>query len=47
MPFKQGNSLTDDDAFDVAAYFSQKDRPDFLKKAFGWPKGKRPKDARY
>jgi thiosulfate dehydrogenase len=47
MPFGQGNSLTDDEAFDVAAYFSQKDRPDFLKKSFDWPKGKKPKDARY
>jgi len=47
MPLGQGGSLTDDEAYDVAAYFSSKDRPDFSKKYFDWPKGKKPKDARY
>jgi thiosulfate dehydrogenase len=47
MPFGQGGTLTDDEAFDVAAYFSSKDRPDFSKKHLDWPKGKKPKDARY
>ena len=39
--------LSDDDAFDVAAYFTQQDRPDFKKKIQDWLKGDKPKDARY
>ncbi len=47
MPLGMGGSLTDDEAWDVAFYFSQQDRPDFLDKKNDWPKGGRPKDARY
>lgn len=47
MPLGQGNSLTDDEAWDVAAYFIQQPRPDFKKKVNDWLKGDKPKDARY
>ncbi len=47
MPLGQGNSLSDDDAFDVAAYFVNQDRPDFKKKIHDWVNGDKPKDARY
>jgi thiosulfate dehydrogenase len=47
MPLGQGNTLSDDDAWDVAAYFTQQSRPDFKKKVKDWPKGDKPKDARY
>lgn len=47
MPLAQGNTLTDDEAWDVAAYFTQQDRPDFAKKQSDWVNGDRPEDARY
>lgn len=47
MPLAQGGTLSDDEAWDVAAYVSQLDRPDFAKKSADWPKGKKPVDARY
>ncbi|MBN8539796.1 MAG: c-type cytochrome [Deltaproteobacteria bacterium] len=47
MPLGQGGSLTDDEAWDVAAYFTQMKRPDFGSKAKDWPKGEKPEDARY
>ncbi|MCB0379012.1 MAG: c-type cytochrome [Bdellovibrionales bacterium] len=47
MPLGQGGSLTDKEAWDVAAYFSTQPRPDFAKKHLDWPKGKKPEDARY
>lgn len=47
MPLGQGGSLSDDEAWDVAGYFSQQNRPDFKNKSKDWPKGDRPKDARY
>lgn len=47
MPLGQGGSLTDDEAWDVAAYFAQMKRPDFASKAKDWPKGEKPEDARY
>lgn len=47
MPLGQGDSLSDDEAWDVAAYFSQQQRPDFKKKVNDWLKGDKPKDARY
>lgn len=47
MPLGQGNSLTDDEAWDVAAYFSIQQRPDFKKKVNDWLKGGKPSDARY
>lgn len=45
-PFGQGE-LSDQEAVDVAYYFTQKPRPDFAGKANDWPRDKKPKDARY
>lgn len=42
-----GNVLTDQDAVDVAEFFTHKPRPDFAKKDGDWPTAKKPKDARY
>lgn len=47
MPLAQGGTLSDEDAWDVAAYFTRQERPDFPGKVNDWPKGGRPKDARY
>lgn len=46
FPLGQGN-LNDQDAVDVAEYFSHMPRPDFPEKVNDWPKGGKPKDARY
>lgn len=46
FPLGQGN-LSDQDAVDVAEYFSHMPRPDFPDKVKDWPKGKKPVDARY
>ena len=42
-----GNVLSDQDAVDVAEFFTHQPRPDFAKKDGDWPNTKRPKDARY
>lgn len=42
-----GNVLSDQDAVDVAQFFTHKPRPDFAGKVNDWPSGKKPKDARY
>lgn len=47
MPLGQGGSLSDQDAYDVAAFFTRQPRPDYADKAKDWPKGDKPKDARY
>ena len=47
MPFGQGGSLSDQEAYDIAAYFTTQERPDFLLKQEDWPKGGKPNDARY
>jgi thiosulfate dehydrogenase len=47
MPSGQGGSLTDQDAFDVAAFFTHQPRPDFARKLEDWPMGDKPDDARY
>lgn len=47
MPLGQGNTLTDQEAFDVALYFTQQPRPDFAEKSSDWPDGDKPEDARY
>lgn len=47
MPLGQGGTLTDEEAQNVAAYFTTKPRPDFRRKAQDWPKGEKPSDARY
>lgn len=43
----QGGSMTEQEAVDVAEYFSHQPRPDFPNKVNDWPKGGKPKDARY
>ena len=45
FPLGQGG-LSDQDAVDVAAYFSQMPRPDFPDKVKDWPKDPKPSDAR-
>jgi len=47
MPLGQGGTLTDQEAFDVALYFTQQPRPDFAGKQNDWPRGGKPEDARY
>jgi thiosulfate dehydrogenase len=46
MPLGQGGSLTDQEAVDVAEFFTHQPRPVFSGKAQDWPKGDKPKDAR-
>ncbi len=46
FPLGQGG-LSDQDAVDVAEYFSHMPRPDFPDKVKDWPKDAKPKDARY
>lgn len=45
-PLGQGG-LSDQEAVDVAEYFSHQPRPDFAAKVKDWPKDKKPTDARY
>jgi thiosulfate dehydrogenase len=47
MPRSWGWSLSDDAAYDVAAYINAQPRPDFPGKANDWPKGGRPADSPY
>ena len=47
MPRSWGWSLSDDDAYDVAAYINAQPRPDFPGKANDWPKGGKPSDSPY
>ena len=47
MPLGQGGSLSDQEAFDVAAFFTRQPRPDFAGKLEDWPKGGKPDDVRY
>ena len=46
FPLGQGG-LSDQEAVDVAQYFSHQPRPDFVDKAKDWPEGGKPVDARY
>ena len=46
FPLGQGG-LSDQEAVDVAEYFSHMPRPDFLDKVKDWPKDPKPKDSRY
>ncbi|SUB00642.1 Alcohol dehydrogenase cytochrome c subunit precursor [Pannonibacter phragmitetus] len=46
FPLGQGG-LSDQEALDVAEFFSHKPRPDFPGKEKDWPNGGKPKDARY
>ena len=47
MPRGWGWSVTDNEAFDVAAYINSQTRPDFPEKVRDWPKGGRPADVPY
>ena len=46
MPLANAGTLTDQEAYDVAAYFTTQPRPDFAGRKNDWPKGGRPADAR-
>jgi thiosulfate dehydrogenase len=46
MPLGNAGSLSDQDAYDIAAYFTAQPRPKFVPKARDWPRGERPADAR-
>lgn len=47
MPRGWGWTVTDDEAFDVAAYINAQPRPDFPGKIHDWPKGDKPADVPY
>lgn len=47
MPLGQGGTLSPQDAYDLAAYFTVQPRPDFARKHEDWPNGGKPRDARY
>lgn len=47
MPRGWGWTVTDEEAFDVAAYVNGQPRPDFPAKQDDWPKGGKPADVPY
>jgi thiosulfate dehydrogenase len=47
MPFDEPGTLTDQQAFDVAAYVNAQARPDFRGKENDWPNGDPPPDVAY
>lgn len=47
MPLGQGGTLSDQESTDLAAWFTAQPRPDFAGKSGDWPKGGKPRDARY
>lgn len=47
MPRGWGWTVTDQEAFDLAAYINSQPRPDFPDKALDWPKGGKPDDSPY
>jgi thiosulfate dehydrogenase len=47
MPLGQGGTLTEQEAYDLAAFVIHQPRPDFPGKANDWPAGGKPRDARY
>lgn len=47
MPRTRGWALSDNDAYDVAAYINSQPRPDRGEKVHDWPKGGKPQDAPY
>lgn len=47
MPFDQPGTLTDQQAFDVAAYVTSRPRPDLPGKEYDWPRGGAPPDVGY
>ena len=46
MPLGAGGTLSVQEAYDVAAYFTAQPRPAFARRARDWPQGGRPADAR-
>jgi thiosulfate dehydrogenase len=46
MPFGNAGTLSDQDAYDIAAYFTSKPRPEFAARKNDWPGGGAPADAR-
>jgi thiosulfate dehydrogenase len=46
MPLGQAGTLSDQEAVDVAEFFTHQGRPVFARKSNDWPKGDKPKDAR-
>jgi len=47
MPFDKAGTLTDQEAFDVAAYVNAQPRPDYRGKEDDWPNGDPPPDVAY
>jgi thiosulfate dehydrogenase len=47
MPFDKPGSLSDQEAFDVAAYIVSRPRPDLVGKERDWPNGDPPPDVAY
>ena len=47
MPFDRPRTLTDQEAYDVAAYINAQPRGDFAGKEHDWPRGGAPPDAAY
>jgi thiosulfate dehydrogenase len=47
MPYDRRGSLTEQQAFDVAAYITSRPRPDFKGKERDWPRGDPPPDVAY
>ena len=47
MPRTRGWALSDNEAYDVAAYVNSQPRPDFPGKSKDWPKGGKPEDVPY
>lgn len=47
MPRGAGGTLSDQDAYDIADFMIHQPRPDFAGKVNDWPKGGKPRDARY
>jgi thiosulfate dehydrogenase len=46
MPLGSGGTLSNQEAYDIAAYFTAQPRPKFVRATKDWPKGERPADAR-
>ncbi|MBK5186692.1 MAG: c-type cytochrome [Gemmatimonadaceae bacterium] len=47
MPFDRPNSLTPQQALDVARYIDTRPRPDYARKEYDWPMGSPPSDVPY
>jgi thiosulfate dehydrogenase len=47
MPQTAPGTLTDQEAYDLAAYINSRPRPDFAGKEFDWPNGDPPPDVAY